>query len=129
MRSLIRNIIFRSRWPRHLKTPLPPLWPVFQALSGEQIAQKAPLGQKRHSGLGKKRNRSIEHLQITSSVFYYRSIFEFPLHLACPRLPKNLTQEEELIRRRPAKSFPTTKEMLNKILKSESVENWEFLSE
>ena len=49
--------------------PLPPLWPVFQALSGEQIAQKAPLGQKRHSGLGKKRNRSIEHLQITSSVF------------------------------------------------------------
>ena len=49
--------------------PLPPLWPVFQALSGEQIAQKAPLGQKRHSGLGKKRNRSIEHLQITYFVF------------------------------------------------------------
>ena len=109
--------------------PLPPLWPVFQALSGEQIAQKAPLGQKRHSGLGKKRNRSIEHLQIMSSVFFHRSIFEFPLHLAWPRLPKNLRQEEELIRGRPAMSFPTTNEMLNKILKSESVGNWDFGSE
>ena len=68
--------------------PLPPLWPVFQALSGEQIAQKAPLGQKRHSGLGKKRNRSIEHLQITSSVFpsiYFEILFASSLPKAAQK--------------------------------------------
>ena len=71
--------------PRPPSQPLPPLWPVFQALSGEQIAQKAPLGQKRHSGLGKKRNRSIEHLQIMSSVFFPSIYFRIPFASGSPK--------------------------------------------
>ena len=117
-----------SRWPRHLKTPSHPFGQYFKLCQGNKLRKKLPWTKSATQGLVKS---ETDLLSICKSrlLFFHRSILKFSLHLACPRLPKNLTQEEKLIRRRPAKSFPTTNEMLNMILKSESVGNWEFGSE
>ena len=100
----------------------------FKLCQGNKLRKKLPWAKSATQGLVKS---ETDLLSICKSrlLFFHWSILKFSLHLACPRPPKNLTQEEELIRRRPAKSFPTTNEMLNKILKSESVGNWEFSSE
>ena len=110
------------------RPPPTPLASISSSVRGTNCAKSSP-GPK--APLSKPVKSETDLLSICKSrlLFFHRSILKFSLHLACPRLPKNLTQEKELIRRRPAKSFPTTNEMLNKILKSESVGIWEFRSE
>ena len=126
------GILFSDQDGQDTSRPPPnsshPYGQYFKLCQGNKLRKKLPWAKSATQGLVKS---ETDLLSICKSrlLFFHRSILKFSLHLACPRLPKNLTQEEKLIRRRPAKSFPTTNEMLNMILKSESVGNWEFGSE